>query len=142
MRIKKSEEANCVREVMAWEGHCWQVINRDKKELTADPFYARNDVLTEAVVTAMILAHEENLLHEIKQYPMYHLKAQGLGTASTHSVEQAQAVLKPTFWDQLPYDQQFAIVQGIDQICQKYRDNEPEAPFVPLPAYDTDAYYD
>lgn len=127
MKIKKSEEANCKREVMAWEGHCWQVINQDKKELTPDPFYSRNDVLTESIVTAIILAHEENLKYEISHYPIYHIQHQGIGSGATHSVEQAQAILQPTHWDELPYDQQFAIVQGIDQICQKYRDDGAEA---------------
>ena len=141
VRIRKEDFAQCKKEVMAWEGHCWEVINRQGKELTLDPFYARNELLTEDVVTAMILCHEDNLKTEIKKYAGYHYKAQGIGDTTGLTSEYMQSILKPTGWDKLPYDQQFAIVQGIDQICQKYRDDEPEPPFVPVPAYDSPAFY-
>lgn len=125
MQINRADEQACVKEVMAWEHQCWEWV-RDGKDIPLDPFYPRNDLLTEEVVLAVIKQHEENLQWEIDRYPIYHYEHQGRGPTKDLTHDQMREKLAPTGWDTLPYQQQFAIVQGIDQICQKYRDDSGE----------------
>jgi len=78
-----------------------------------DPFYPRNDLLTAEVVGGVIQNIESIFKHELERFPGYHRTAQGIS---------ASEYLIPPGFDQMPFSQQVAVVQGIDRIFQEYRD--------------------
>lgn len=118
----KERQQECTKRVMAWLHTVWEITERDSGDpLQADPFYARNAKLTPEVV-ADVLGHIEGLMQkEFDKYPGYHYPR--------NSVVVGEVLLVPPGFNQLPYQEQFAIVQGIDKIFQDYRvENDPPPP--------------
>lgn len=111
----KAKQQECTTEVMKWLHHVWELQGRGEV-IQPDPFYERNNVLTEDIVT-MVLTSITNLMHnEFVKYPGYHYPAQ--------NVKQGEVLLVPPPYLKMPYQTQFAIVQGIDRIMQSYRAEE------------------
>lgn len=118
------EQEACRDLVFAFLHNCWaQTGGADPHAdpstftLRPNPFYERNDVLTEEVVEKVIFELENLMLDEFKKFPGYHERAQGV-----HEAPGAQGTkLRPTQFDRLPYDMKLAIVQGIDEIMQPFR---------------------
>lgn len=102
---------NCVAEVIAWLSQCHKAI-QEGRLVQANPFYDRNPLLTPAVVGTVLVEIEEMFAAEMRKFPEYHRTAQGLTPT--------QRMVAPRF-RRLPYDQQLAVVQGIDRVFQKYR---------------------
>lgn len=129
MKVRFADEQQCVAETMAWFSKCWVMTGGSKglnpdNNLSPDPFYPRNAELTPEVVDKVINDVESIYAHEIKTYPGYHTGAQG--------VDRSTQLATPRF-DLLPYPQRLAIVQGVDRIFQKYRDDGTH-PSEPAPA--------
>jgi len=117
MKIKANSGSQITPKVIEWLHQCW-VITESKRPLQPDPFYARNEVLTPKVVEEVIKALEGIFIYELKNSPSYHRKAQGISNTE---------YLIPPGFDKLPYQEQLAVVQGVDRIFQEYRD-EPAKP--------------
>ena len=93
-----------------------------------DPFWHRNELLTPEIVKAIIADMEELFISELQRYPAYHRNAQGIS---------ASEVLIPPGFNKLPYNQQLAVVQGLDKIYCEYRAvDEPVPENVPIDPYD------
>lgn len=145
MRLKLEETVKCGVEIADWLHTCWEL--REKGiTLHPDPGYPRNDVLTRGIVTAVILAYENQLERELRQFYGYHAERNGLGHFEepyerpfAHVfVPDTPTKLVPTAFDTLSYPQQLAIVQGIDRICQSHRQDDAA---LPVSTY-TDGMYD
>jgi hypothetical protein len=111
--VTSSEKvAECTARTIAWLHDVWQLIEHNRV-VQPDPFYKRNKLLTEDVVTKVITDLECIFITELKNYAAYHRKAQGISS---------NEYLVPPGFDKLPYPQQLAVVQGIDKIFQDYRE--------------------
>lgn len=129
MRIREEEFETCKTEIMAWETYCWKQL-KNGLPIPFDPFYPRNAVLTADIVEVVIKTHEANLQYEIDNFPLSHAEWQGLipggkitsrPNKGSDEWNRYKAMLAPTRWDKLPYNQQFAIVQGLDRVYDKHR---------------------
>jgi hypothetical protein len=107
-----TRQQECVNRTIEWLHHVWETTEHGR-QLQPDPFYARNALLTPDVVHHVIGSIEGVFESELSRYPDYHRRAQGIA-ANEHLV--------PPGFDELPYAQQLAVVQGIDRIFQEYKD--------------------
>lgn len=127
-----SEQAACTVDVIEWLHQVW-VLNETGEQVQPDPFYERNDLLTPKMVSDVLTAIETIFHNEIVKFPGYHRNAQGFS---------ADEILATPGYDKMAYEQQLAVVQGIDRICKRYE--PPETPAVvegPTPAPDYLADY-
>lgn len=103
-------------EVTAWLQFCYDAMEKPdggRADLQPDPFYARNHLLTESIVEAVVKDIELGVIqHEIDRFPAYHHNAQ--------SVQPGEVLVRPGFTE-LPYEAKMALVQGLDRIMQRYR---------------------
>jgi len=114
-----TQQQQCVDKTIAWLHHVWE-MTEEGRHIQADPFYARNKLLTPAVVKQVMASIEDIFKSELQRYPGYHRTAQGIS---------AREYLIPPGFDHLPHDEQLAVVQGIDRIFQEYRaDPGPDTP--------------
>lgn len=107
-------EAKATAEVIDWLHQAWELKEKGHA-LQPDPFYERNEIISENIVIASIDALEKIFINELEKYPGYHNQAQG--------IEKTEYLVSPGF-NKLPYSQQRAIVIGIDKILQPYREKE------------------
>lgn len=116
MRItdNKALQAQCTVETIEWLHQAWELSEKGHP-VQPDPFYARSEKLTPEIVHMVLKTIEDLFITEFKKYPGYHNNAQ--------SIAKGEKLVPPGF-DALPYPEQFAIVQGIDKIYQKYRPSE------------------
>ncbi len=105
------KQRECVTEAIGWLHQVWELTDNGRP-LQPDPFYSRNELLTPVVVKNVIESVEAIFKTELQKYMGYHRNAQGVSTSE---------ILVPPGFDTLTYAQQFAVVQGIDRIFQKYR---------------------
>lgn len=105
------EQAKCTIETIEWLHNVWN-LNEQGQGLQPDPFYERNEKLTKAVIEDVISKIEGIFKYELEHYPSYHNNAQGISAG--------EKLTTPGF-DKYPYEQKFAIVQGIDRIFQRYK---------------------
>ena len=117
----KARQAECTVETIAWLHACWERLQRGEP-LAPDPFYARNELLTEAVIADVLTGIDKLMAEEFRKYPGYHTTAQGVS---------ASTPLVPPHFLTLPPQERFAIVQGIDRIFQGYKADDP--PIGPAP---------
>jgi hypothetical protein len=94
------------------------MVHGEVDRLQPDPFYERAGLIDATVVSNVINAIEGIFKSELEKYPEYHRKAQGI------SVSQ---YLVPPGFDKLPYEQQRAVVFGIDRIFMEFRETPEEA---------------
>lgn len=80
--------------------------------LQPDPFYPRNHKLTPNIVGGYIRVWEGICQHELDHFPDYHYRAQ--------QADPNKEVLTRDHFDDLPWEAQLYIAQGIDQIIQEY----------------------
>jgi hypothetical protein len=128
--VALQEQKACTDRVFAFLHHCWEQTggadaHADPSTFTlrVDPGYARNDQLVprneddevdESIVRKVIMELDLLMLDEFKKFPGYHQNAQGINVSDGEH-------LVITDFGSLPFDMQFAIVQGIDGIMQDYR---------------------
>lgn len=119
MRVRDADFQQCVDEQMLWLKEC-----RDKmvahEPIELDPYHARTALFTHEMVTGILESIKEKIDYELKIYGRtHHAKWQG----------QPYETLRTPRYLELPYEQQVAIVQGLDRIAQRYRlsDEEIEA---------------
>jgi hypothetical protein len=105
--IKQQE---CVARTIDWLHQVWELTERGRP-IQPDPFYDRNALLTPEVVRNVIDGIENLFRSELIKFPAYHREAQGIA---------ANEYLVPPGFDTLPYNQQLALVQGVDRILQQY----------------------
>lgn len=115
MKVRDSDEPQCTTELITWLQFCRDEVVAGRP-LKPDPWYPRSDLLTEDVVTAVLQMVEDNFTHELKVAVSYHAQQQG---------QPAETLRAPRFL-KLPEAQRFAIVQGIDRVCQAYRMTDEE----------------
>lgn len=106
---KHKELAHEVFEV--WLHQVWELVEAGRP-LQPDPFYERNELLVPEVVENVINYVVGAMQKEFEKFPQYHNRAQGVSTSE---------ILVPPDFDNLPYTQKLAIVQGIDRIMQKFK---------------------
>lgn len=117
MKIAYSEEYKV--EVISWLQQCRDILVRGGM-LQPDPFYERRDLITPAIVDAVIGHIQKTYDNELKNYRTYH--------DTRNSIGPGQVLVAPKFASQ-PYEVRLAIVQGVDRIAQKYRaPDEPASP--------------
>jgi hypothetical protein len=109
------KQQECVARTIDWLHQVWELTERGRP-LQVDPFYPRNPLLTPDVVTKVIDGIEGIFRSELVKFPAYHREAQGIS---------ASEYLIPPGFDKLPYNQQLALVQGIDRIFQQYEAEKP-----------------
>lgn len=107
----RDKQKECTVEIIAWLHQVW-LLHEQYQNISSDPFYDRNDKFTTEMVNDTIDKLEEIFLYELQHYPQYHNTAQGISPGEK---------LMPPGFDKYSYEQKFAIVQGIDKICCKYR---------------------
>ena len=112
MRVAPEKQGDCTAEVIAWLHRVYLGMEGIESHVVPDPFYERNEVLTRTVIEAVIAGIEAVYTNELQRYPGWHHSANHL------TVNQ---VLVMPGYSSLPLDEQLALVQGIDRICQKYR---------------------
>ena len=101
---------DCKSEVINWLHHCWSV-KQQGFDLMVNPFYKRTALLTPDIVSAVIQEIEDLWVDEIRRYPEYH---------NTHQGIKPGEVLVPSRFDRWSPACQLAIVQGLDEIYQRY----------------------
>lgn len=117
MKVKPDSGKEITPRVIAWLHYCWELGERGEN-LQPDPFYERNAELTPGVVKDVIGAIESLFVSELKKFPGYHQRAQG--------VSESEQLVPPGF-DTLPSQEQLAVVQGVDRIFQEYRASDEPA---------------
>lgn len=127
---KVEEQTKCTAEIIAYLHQVW-LDGEEGRPIQANPFYSRAKLITPAIVEMVIRSLEDIFLFELEKYRAYHNNAQGIS---------AGEILIPPGFDKLPFEQQFAVVERIDEICQKYKMDEATEP-TPIPET-TIIYYD
>ena len=118
-KVPMSSMAACQVEAIAFLHDIWQRVE-DKRPISPDPFYERNDLLTAEVVERVIRQVELMFTSELAKAKAYHDKANEI---------QPHEKLVPPGFDKMTDGEKRAVVQGLDRIFQGYR--EETAP----PAY-------
>lgn len=133
MKIIQDKFEQCHLDVIEWLHEVW-ALTTNGRPFVPDPFYTRNDVLTEEVVEKVIAKLEEIFLYEIEHFPAYHRTNQGLA--------EDERLATPGYL-KMTYSEKLAVVQGVDRIMQGYRQDESEAAPVrtPTPVIQDDMYY-
>lgn len=119
----RSVFTDCNEEIIAWLQQCFDKMVAGE-ELLPNPFYERNEKLTPEVISNVIGAIETKYKYELSWSYQYHLKQYDL--PPVNSSEEAAKLLRRPEFDALPYQQQFAIIQGMDEIYVRYRQKAKE----------------
>lgn len=132
LRQGYEEKEKYTAEVIEWMHHCYDLWTTGRiGELRPNPFYARKDLLTPAIVESIVATLEFLMKEELSKFPDYHRAAQGMEKEDPRT-------LVTVGWNKMPYQAQLALVEGIDQILQPYRTEVPPyTHFVP-PGYEYD----
>lgn len=130
---------DCNEEIIAWLQQCFDKMIAGEK-LLPNPFYERNEKLTPEITASVVAAIEDKYKYELEHTPGYHLRVyfgdeyinavpreEGNLSLNPEALHQyaATKLRRPEF-DALSYEQQFAIVQGMDEIYVRYREKAKE----------------
>lgn len=118
MKVLADKKSQCQVETIAYLHQVWEIHERGGM-IQPDPFYERNDVLTEEVVQNVIRNIEDLFITELKKFPTYH--------KNQNNISESETLVPPGF-DKMTPTEQRAVVQGIDRIFQQYRDDSDQTP--------------
>ncbi|MBI2911784.1 MAG: hypothetical protein HYY05_06545 [Chloroflexi bacterium] len=112
-----SIRGQAVADITAWLQYVYDAIGEGEEgvraKLQPDPFYARNPLLSEAIVEAVLHEIEFGVFqHEIDRFRDYHNAQQG--------IRPDEVLTRPGFTE-LPYPAKLCLVQGMDRILQRIR---------------------